>query len=298
MTISPDDFYALALALEKSDDYRVFRRVPVRTDFRDARGQPTKIGILFDVETTGLDTISDEVVELGMIKFNYLQSGEVVSVIDTFNALNDPQKPIPEDATKIHGITNEMVAGQRIDPALVEAFVADASIVIAHNANFDRRFAERNWVTFVNKPWACSVSQIDWRSFGFEGSRLGYLLSGIGMFHEAHRAVDDCRALLEILAFEIAETKRTALYHVLESARKSTARVWAEGSPFDLKDELKKRGYRWSPGDDGRPKAWYVDIDHAKHDEEIQYLRTSIYGRDVELYVQKLTALERYSVRA
>jgi DNA polymerase-3 subunit epsilon len=298
MTPPPDEFAALAQALEKSGDYRVLRRVPVRTEFREVGDQPTKVGVLLDLETTGLDTTSDEVVELGMIKFSYLPSGEVVSVVDTFSSLNDPKKPIPEDAMRIHGITNEMVAGHRIDPDLVEKFVSDAAIVIAHNANFDRRLAERYWAIFVDKPWACSVSQIQWRSYGFEGSRLSYLLSGVGMFHEAHRAVDDCRALLEVLAFEIPDIQRTTLSLILEAARKSTARIWAERSPFDLKDELKKRGYRWSPGDDGRPKAWYVDVEDIKREEEIQFLKANIYGREIDLNVQLLTAMERFSVRA
>jgi DNA polymerase-3 subunit epsilon len=298
MTNPADEFAELARALEKSRDYRVLRRIPVRTQFRAIDDQPTRIGVLLDLETTGLDTTSDEVVELGMVKFSYLPSGEVVSVIDTFSSLHDPKKPIPEDATKIHGITHEMVAGHRISPDLVEKFVSDAAIVIAHNASFDRRIAERYWTIFVDKPWACSVSQVQWRSYGFEGSRLSYLLSGIGMFHEAHRAVDDCRALLEVLAFEIPDIQRTTLSLVLEAARQSTARIWAERSPFDLKNELKKRGYRWSPGEDGRPKAWYVDVDDTKRDEEIQYLKTNIYGRDVDLNVQTLTAVERFSVRA
>ena len=149
-----------------------------------------------------------------------------------------------------------MVAGQNIDCAAINAFASDAAIVIAHNAAFDRKFAERYWPVFASKPWACSVNQVDWRAHGFEGSRLGYLLSGIGMFHKAHRAVDDCRALLEILAHTIPGTDRTALALLLENARRKTIRIWAEQSPFDLKDDLKKRGYRWSSGDDGRPKAW------------------------------------------
>jgi hypothetical protein len=52
---------------------------------------------------------------------------------------------------------------------------------------------------------------------------------------------------------------------------------------------LKKRGYRWSAGDEGRPKAWYVDIDEAKRDDEIAYLRQSIYLRDVDLFAQTLS---------
>jgi DNA polymerase III subunit epsilon len=81
------------------------------------------------------------------------------------------------------------------------------------------------------------------------------------------------------------------------NARRKTVRIWAEQAPFDLKDELKKRGYRWSPGDEGRPRAWYVDIDEAKRDDEIGYLRQSIYLRDVDLLAQSLSAFDRFSVR-
>jgi DNA polymerase-3 subunit epsilon len=150
---------------------------------------------------------------------------------------------------------------------------------------------------FAQKPWACSVNQIEWRAYGFVGSRLGYLLGGIGLFHRSHRAVDDCHALLEILAHTIPEINRTALSLLLENARRKTIRIWAEHAPFELKDELKKRGYRWSAGDEGRPKAWYVDIDEAKRDEEIAFLQQVIYLRKVELFTQTLTALDRFSVR-
>jgi DNA polymerase-3 subunit epsilon len=288
---------AMAQTLEQSGEYRVLRRLTLRQQFNTVQDEPTRIGILFDVETTGLDTAADEVVELGMIKFSYSASGEVGSVINTFSSLNQPTKAIPEAAIKLHGITDEMVSGHSIDCAAITAFASDAAIVIAHNASFDRKFAERYWPVFVGKPWACSVNDVEWRSHGFEGSRLGYLLNGIGMFHKAHRAVDDCHALLEILAYRIPSADRTALSILLENARRKTVRVWAEQSPFDLKDELKKRGYRWSPGEDGRPKAWYVDVDEAKRDEEVDYLRRTIYLRDVDPFTQAMTATDRFSIR-
>jgi DNA polymerase-3 subunit epsilon len=75
-------------------------------------------------------------------------------------------------------------------------------------------------------------------------------------------------------------------------------RLWAEQSPFDLKDALKRRGYRWSDGSDGRPRSWYVDIDESKLDDEIAFLKTEIYLRDVEPRLQTLTAFDRFSVRA
>src|SRR5262249_20805023 len=70
------------------------------------------------------------------------------------------------------------------------------------------KFAEHYWPDFEHKPWGCSVTEVQWRAHGFEGSRLAYLLMGAGFFHKAHRAVDDCHALLEILAMPLGTTGR------------------------------------------------------------------------------------------
>ena len=93
-------------------------------------------------------------------------------------------------------------------------------------------------------------------------------------------------------------TGTPALAVLLERARKKTMRLWAEQSPFDLKDLLRRRGYRWSDGSDGRPRSWYVDVDESKLDEEIAFLRTEIYLRDIQPRLQSLTAFDRFSVRA
>ena len=120
---------------------------------------------------------------------------------------------------------------------------------------FDRKFAERYWPVLENRAWGCSATEIDWRKHGFAGAQLSYLLIGVGYFHEAHRAVDDCHMLLEVPAFELPTTGAPAFALLLETARKSTVRVWAEQSPVELKDTLNKRGYRWNYGSDGRPKS-------------------------------------------
>lgn len=287
----------MAETLAESGDYRVLRRLVPRLDFTDANGAAVRTGILLDVETTGLDAARDEIIELAMVKFDYLADGTVVRASEIFSAFNEPSKPIPQEIVELTGITDEIVAGHRIDDASVTAFVAGAAIVIAHNASFDRKFSERYWPIFARKPWACSVSEIDWRKHGFDGSRLGYLLAGAGYFHQAHRAIDDCHALLEILAQPLPDLDKTALAALLERARRKTMRVWAEQSPFDLKDALKRRGYRWSDGSDGRPKSWYIDVDEAQCDTEIAFLRTEIYQREVEPRVQALSAMSRFSVR-
>jgi len=222
---------AMAEALANSGDYRVLRRLAPRNAFVPSLGQSTKTAILIDVETTGLDQRKDEVVELGMVKFDYLPDGRIAGLRDVFSSFNEPSEPIPPEVTALTGITNEMVAGQRIDEVAVSSFADDAVIVIAHNASFDRKFAERYWPIFQRKAWGCSATEVEWRKHGFEGSRLGYLLNGAGFFHQAHRAVDDCHALLEILALELPTTGTPALAVLLERARKKTMRLWAEQSP-------------------------------------------------------------------
>lgn len=294
---NPSDLAAMAEALSRSAEYRVLRRLVPRPICSTAPGQEVRTAVILDTETTGLDHARDEIIELGMVKFDYTPDGRIVGVRDVFSAFNEPSAPIPPEITAITGITDEMVASQRIDDAAVSAFVDDAVITIAHNSGFDRKFAERYWPVFEQKAWGCSATEIDWRKHGFAGAQLGYLLTGVGFFHQAHRAVDDCHALLEVLAFELPDTGAPALALLLEKARKPTMRVWAEQSPFELKDSLKRRGYRWNDGSDGRPKSWFIDVDEAAIDEEIAFLRSEIYVRDVEPGVQRLTAYTRFSAR-
>jgi DNA polymerase-3 subunit epsilon len=72
-----------------------------------------------------------------MIKFDYSADGRIVGVRDTLSAFNEPSVPISAEVTELTGITNEMVAGQRIDAAAVTDFVDGSVISIAHNSAFD-----------------------------------------------------------------------------------------------------------------------------------------------------------------
>jgi DNA polymerase III subunit epsilon len=287
---------AMADTLSLSPDYRVLRRLAPRLPYLPSIGQETRTAALLDTETTGLDVQRDEIIEIGMVKFDYLPDGRIAGVRDTFSAFNEPTVSISDEVTALTGITDEMVAGHRIDGAAVNAFVDDVAIVIAHNSGFDRKFAERYWPVFEQMAWGCSAIEIEWRRLGFAGAQLGYLLNGAGYFHAAHRAVDDCHALLEVLAFELPSGS-PALSLLLETARKPTVRVWAEQAPFELKDSLKRRGYKWSDGSDGRPKSWYVDVCETVLRHEISFLRTEIYQREVEPRLQALNAFIRFSAR-
>jgi DNA polymerase-3 subunit epsilon len=184
-----------------------------------------------------------------------------------------------------------------VAPEEVEHFGSSAAVVIAHNAAFDRRFVERAYPVFSTKPWACSQTQVDWAQEGFDGSKLGYLLAGCGLFHEGHRAEDDCRALLEILSRPLPVTGEVAFKRLLDTARKPTMRVWAENAPFGFKDILKARGYRWNDGSDGRPRSWWIDLHQDALEQELAFIRAEIYQCDANVPVRRVTAVDRFSDR-
>ncbi|KAA2211356.1 3'-5' exonuclease [Teichococcus oryzae] len=292
------DLEALAATLEASGRYRVLRRVEPCSSVEPPPGTPTRLGLLLDLETTGLDPKQDEIIEWAMLPFTYGLDGTLYGVGEAFSRLRQPSRPIPPAVTELTGITDAMVAGQRIDPEEVAAFAAPAALVIAHNAGFDRRFAERFWAGFADKPWACSMDGVDWAAEGFEGRRLGYLAMRCGLFFGGHRAVHDCRATLAILARPLPRCGQTALARLLDSARQASWRIWAADAPFEQKDRLKARGYRWNgEATEQQPRAWYRDVTEAEREAELAFLREEIYGRAMEPPMRRITARDRYSER-
>jgi DNA polymerase-3 subunit epsilon len=71
--------------------------------------------------------------------------------------------------------------------------------------------------------------------------------------------------------------------------------VRERGCPFDMKDHLKARGYRWSDGSDGRPKSWWIEVGEEALDDELRYLRAEIYRYpDADPPIKRLTAFDRF----
>jgi DNA polymerase III subunit epsilon len=95
--------------------------------------------VVFDLETTGLEpSAGDEIISLGAVR---VRGGEVIRE-DHFLALVQPRRPIPAASTRVHGITDAMVAGRprlgEVLPHFVQ-FLGD-SVPVAHVASFDLAF--------------------------------------------------------------------------------------------------------------------------------------------------------------
>lgn len=94
--------------------------------------------IVMDTETTGLDASrGDRLIELGCVEIvNRMPTGR------EFHRFIQPERQVHADAVRIHGITDEMLAGKPLFAAVAEdflEFISDAPLVI-HNAQFDIGF--------------------------------------------------------------------------------------------------------------------------------------------------------------
>lgn len=289
-----DRFEQAAVILEKTGRYRILRQMPSLGSQDVVPDEPTSIGMVLDLETTGLDAGRDEVIEFGAIKFEFGASGRIYRILGTFSQLHQPSRPIPPGIVRLTGITDADVAGHSIDDAALQAFAADAVLVIAHNARFDRPFCERYWPIFRDKSWGCSCFQIPWLAEGHTSTKLQYLINDFGYFYEGHRAIDDCCAVLTLLSRNLRVCGKVALSRIIDAARTTTIRLWAEGSPIAANHLLKSRSYKWNKD----RRSWYVDLSDEQVEFELTFLGRDVYGKPVpDLPVEPFTALNRFSLR-
>ena len=199
----PADLEQLATRLEQSGDYRILRRVPVVTRYADDDPATMKrLGLIVDIETTGLDPASDRIIELACLPFHFSSEGVLYDVLPGYAGFEDPGQPLHEEVVRLTGITDDQLRGQRLDDQAVTTLATPANLIIAHNAAFDRCFLERRFPLFVDKPWACSMGQVPWAEEGLGSAKLDYLLSRLGFFFDDHRAMADCRAVLHLLSLQ------------------------------------------------------------------------------------------------
>ena len=292
----PDAIEQLARELELHPDYKVLRRLQPRRSFAGWDGEEDVLQVVVvDTETTGLNADKDEIIEIGLVVVAVgATSGQAFEVLDSYGALEEPSGPIPPETTLVHGITDEMVVGQRIDDLRVQAMLKNVGLVVAHNAGFDRRFLERRLPVFAELPWACSVKDVAWCEEGFGSQKLDYLLMQCGFFHEAHRAEADCLALLEVLQRPLAKASGVAMTQLLRAANQKRYRIWAVNSPFEVKDDLKAMGYRW----DAVMRCWKLETSEDALEEELLRLKLLAYPkRPAKISVEVLDARVRFSDR-
>jgi DNA polymerase-3 subunit epsilon len=159
----------------------------------------------FDIETTGLDPRRDRIVEFGAVKFD--RQGVIVR----YSVLIDPGIPMPLEAGRVNGITDDMLAGHPPVEEVLPDFLRliKDTVIVAHNAPFDCGFVNENLarlhraaaMPFPAMPNKIADTLLLARRFfaGRERYSLQSLASDLGIKAQAaHRALDDARLCMEL----------------------------------------------------------------------------------------------------
>ena len=253
------------------------------------------ISIAFlDTETTGVNKTSDKIIELALkvVKFEKA-SGKIVSIDIEYESFNDPGEEISHEITMLTGINDEMVEGQAIDWEKVDAILKDAEIVVAHNAGFDRAFVDRYSSVSPNKIWACSINDIDWLGRGFTSSKQELLCYWHGFYFDAHRAMNDVDALINLLTHPSYEVDRPLL-ELIKNSQKPTYVIFATNFNYDpvKKDIVKANKYKWNAED----RVWYKTVSFDDLDKEKDWLTVAIYDFIFEGRVEEINLNDKYKL--
>jgi DNA polymerase-3 subunit epsilon len=156
---------------------------------------------LVDIETTGLSPGADEITEVAAIRVN-----ERFEVVAEMSRLIRISRPVPWHITGLTGISDALLRreGGPLDRVLEDAWgFIDGMPSYAHNASFDRRFLDA-FAAKTGKPFrfplACSIPVFRRLMPGGKGYGLAAVAQRLAVNGQgAHRALADCRILLECL---------------------------------------------------------------------------------------------------
>lgn len=153
--------------------------------------------IVVDTETTGLKASSERIIQLSAVKYVEWQPVEV------WNSYINPKRSIPEEASAINGITDDMVADKPTIKEVAESFiqfVGDWDIV-GYNLPFDFKFLFAEGIDLTEKKrkyydvysLAKKVYKKELDSFTLEN-----VASYNRIYYDAHDSLNDCYATAEV----------------------------------------------------------------------------------------------------
>lgn len=241
--------------------------------------------LILDTETTGLND-DDEVIELCIAQIKLVKGTYAFYSFDQIvDELNEPEKDLKKilapEIEELTGLTTEMIKGSKIDKVRARDLIAGADLIIAHNANFDRKQIIKLLGDSISvKIWGCSYQQIPWKKLGFLNSKQEILLMFHGIVFQGHRADSDVFALAWMLS------KFCYFEFIVKDLKNKKVLVSAVNSPFEVKDILsQKYGFKF----DGESKVWRAILNASDFEIIKDQLALDAYkGRPSQLVVKEL----------
>lgn len=165
--------------------------------------------VVFDLETTGISRVYDEVVEISAVK---VRGGKVV---DEFSTLVNPGRHIPSGASQVNGITDQMVAYAPRFVKVLQEFLdfTEGYPLVGHNiASFDMKFicrdAEKYYGSVPVNDYIDTLPLARKHLPNLSHHKLTDLASYYGLTTDgAHRALNDCRMNQQVYECMVKEMR-------------------------------------------------------------------------------------------
>lgn len=149
--------------------------------------------VVVDLETTGLNSETDKIIEVGILKVRDHQ------IVETYQQLVNPQKKISSTITNLTGITNEMVAGQPTIKEIrqkIKNMIEDEPI-LGHHVLFDIQFLKKACGP-LNNDYLDTLHYAKKAFYGSDNYQLSTLVKIFSLTNNEHRALADCIATKEL----------------------------------------------------------------------------------------------------
>ena len=192
--------------------------------------------VAFDLETSGLSPLVDEIIEIAAIKI-------IDNKMETFSTLVRPSKPIPAYTTDIHGITDEMVKDCDTIDTVLPKFLefSRGHALVAHNSKFDIGFIvydmHQNELPFFNSQVYCSCKLARRYVSGSENHKLNTLAKFFNVpLENHHRALDDTFACLKVFAQTLLKLKKEKF---LEEGRLLNLKDFEKATFTEIPEKIK-----------------------------------------------------------
>ena len=220
--------------------------------------------LILDTETTGLDENKDEIIEIGCILFHVSSKSVLSQVSFLFPVSTNEAEHVNGISAEVTNITQPWEDGLNFFLKLVDY----SDLIVAHNADFDKKWFGKGRLPKLDKRWICSLEDINWtfqKSLKLRPSVTDLALSFSIPVWNLHRALSDCFYISEV--FKKCENLEEILLKATEPRNLYKALV-----SYEERELAKKAGFRWNSPVEGAWSRKLTADEASKLDFNVQFI--------------------------
>ena len=206
--------------------------------------------LVIDTETTGLSITENKVIEIGAIMFN-IPSRSIVAQCSTllYSECNEAYEINRIEIEALKRIPTQL---QFLGMMMIVKMIDHSDAIIAHNAEFDRKFIEETLLEDISKSkkWICTKNDVVWPVR--KGCPLNLIHIAVDLevpVVNAHRALNDCKILMSCI--EVMDD----IEYFLEQSGKGRLMYHAHAA-YEERQIVKDNGFQWNK----EKKIWYAKL--------------------------------------